>query len=165
MTRRFYRFLLWMHPPAFRCRFGDEMLSIFDEEGSPRGCFALLLDGLRSFARQWLLRTDSWKILIAIGGAFIQVWGFGYRFGYRIEGQQNWTENHRALSPYMPEMILITLILVCSLFITIVSLALWTVRFQRGRSQGRGLHFCLARHCHACARLPARKPQCSKFAS
>jgi hypothetical protein len=73
MTRSFYQFILWMHPPAFRRRFRDEMLSIFDEGGARHLGFALLLDGLSSFARQWLLRTDSWKILIAVSGAFIQV--------------------------------------------------------------------------------------------
>jgi hypothetical protein len=33
MMRVLYRLILWLHPPAFRRRFGDQMLSIFEEEG------------------------------------------------------------------------------------------------------------------------------------
>lgn len=53
MTRQLYILLLRLHPPAFRQRFGDEMLGIFDEspEKTP-----LLADGLVSLFRQWTLR-------------------------------------------------------------------------------------------------------------
>jgi hypothetical protein len=50
-----------MHPPAFHRRFGDEMLSIFDEDGVRDSGF-VLLDGLLSIARQWVLRTDCWRM-------------------------------------------------------------------------------------------------------
>ena len=137
MTRRFYQLILWMHPPAFRRRFRDEMLSIFDEEGPHQSGFALLLDGFVSLGRQWLLRTDSWKVPIAIGGGFLQVWGFGYRFGYRIEGYQSWTANHEPLLPYMQGLIVITAGVICCLIGAIVLLAVWTARFQRRRSARR----------------------------
>ena len=148
MKRSLYRFILGLHPPAFRRRFSDEMLSIFDEKAACQAGFTLLLDALISFARQWLLRTGSWKIPVAIGGAFIQVWGFGYR----IKGYRSWTENHQALTPYLNEVILITLAVVCSLIVTTISLALWTVRFQRRRSEGRRAHFSGL----SAARHPAR---------
>ncbi len=142
MTRSFYQFILWMHPPAFRRRFGDEMLSIFDEGEKGKD---ILLDGLFSFARQWMLRTDSWKILVAISGGFLQVWGFGYRFGYRISSDQNWAADRQAFSPYMQEMMLITAATSCCLIVTIMLLAVWTARFQRRR-------------------LARSAPRCSKFA-
>jgi hypothetical protein len=136
MTRTFYQFLLLIHPSAFRHRFRDEMLSIFDEGGARHSRFVLLLDALVSFARQWLLRTDSWKILIAVSGAFIQLWGFSLP----LTGRHSWLKNQQAVTPYMQEFILITLALICCLFIMTMSLALWTIRFQRRRSEGRRLH-------------------------
>lgn len=130
MIRSLYQFVLWMHPPAFRRRFRDEMLSIFDEGEAGQSGFALLLDGFISLTRQWLIRTDSWKILIAISGAFIQVfWGFGYKTG----GHESWAKDHQALTPYMQELMIITLALICSLFMLITALALWTMRFQHRR--------------------------------
>ncbi len=148
MTRSLYQFVLWMHPSAFRRRFRDEMMSIFDEAGAHQSGFALLLDGFISLGRQWLIRTDSWKILIAISGAFIQVfWGFGYQTG----GHQSWAKDHQALTPYMQELMIITLALICSLFILITALALWTMRFQHRRIRLAGL--VATRHR---ARLQAR---------
>ncbi len=149
MTRRFYRFILCIHPPAFRRRFRDEMLSIFDEGGARQSGLALLLDGLISFVRQWLLRTDSWKPLLAVCGAFVQVFGFALPY----KGRQSWTNNHQAITPYMQEVILITLALMCSLFIMIMSLTLWTMRIQRRRSSGRRTHLAGL----AVARLEARE--------
>ncbi len=130
MTRGLYELILWMHPPAFRRRFCDEMLSIFDEGEKETD---ILIDGLISFARQWLLRTDSWKVFVAIGGGFLQVWGFGYRFG-RMDGYRSWTANHDPLLPYMRELMLITAGMICCLMSAIILLAIWTARFQRGRS-------------------------------
>jgi len=63
MLRPFYRCLLRLHPPAFRERFADEMLSIFDHsEGIPAGV-RLLADGLLSLLRQWTLRPEFWHEL------------------------------------------------------------------------------------------------------
>jgi hypothetical protein len=73
MVRTLYGFLLRMHPPAFRQRFQEEMLAIFDEAARPAGGFALLLDGSASLARQWILRTGGWKIAAAFLGACLQV--------------------------------------------------------------------------------------------
>ncbi|GEM_PF-7005307 len=53
--RSLYIFLLRLHPPAFKYRFGDEMLAGFDEAPA-RDRPALLSDALLSLARQWLLR-------------------------------------------------------------------------------------------------------------
>jgi Ca2+-binding EF-hand superfamily protein len=56
MTRRVYTLLLRLHPSAFRHRFGDEMLAIFDE--SPEKA-PLLADALVSLFRQWTLRRHE----------------------------------------------------------------------------------------------------------
>lgn len=60
MLRPLYRCILRLHPPAFRARFADEMLSIFDHAGGTRASLRLLLDGLLSLARQWILRPEFW---------------------------------------------------------------------------------------------------------
>jgi hypothetical protein len=63
MLRSFYRFALRLHPPCFRERFGEEMLSIFDQAAGRSASLMLLLDALRSLARQWMLRTEFWHDL------------------------------------------------------------------------------------------------------
>jgi uncharacterized membrane protein len=153
MTRRLYHFIVRMHPPAFRGRFGSEMLSIFDEEGVSHARSGLLFDGLVSFARQWLLRTGSWKLPIALGGAFIQVFGFGMP----IKGHQSWTENHQAVTPSVQQVVFFALALVCTLIVVIMSMTLWNASFQRRRLGGRRNHvarFSTTRHF---SRLNGRK--------
>jgi EF hand len=56
MIRWLYIQLIWMHPPAFRHRFGDEMLGIFDESTEK---WPLLADGFVSFFRQRFLRPQE----------------------------------------------------------------------------------------------------------
>jgi Ca2+-binding EF-hand superfamily protein len=65
MTRRLYIVLLRLHPPAFRQRFGDEMLGIFDE--SPQKA-SLIADGFVSLFRQWTLRQHEVPISPTIRG-------------------------------------------------------------------------------------------------
>jgi len=54
--RWFYILLLYLHPRAFRQRFGDEMLGIFDQSSEKA---SLMADGLLSLLRQWTLRQPS----------------------------------------------------------------------------------------------------------
>ena len=56
MTRLVYILLLRLHPRAFRQRFGDEMLGIFDQFPEKS---SLLADGFVSFFRQWTLRRHE----------------------------------------------------------------------------------------------------------
>ena len=72
MTRRLYRGLIWLHPPRFRRRFGDEILCIFDEAGA-RAAWVLVADGLASLLRQWVLRSPFPVILSALLGAAVQM--------------------------------------------------------------------------------------------
>jgi len=60
MLRPFYRCVLCLHPRAFRQRFADEMLSIFDHTAGKPAAIRLLADGLISLARQWTLRPEFW---------------------------------------------------------------------------------------------------------
>jgi hypothetical protein len=79
MARHLYRWLVILHPPQFRRRFGDEILCIFDEAGAG-ATSALLVDGLISLLRQWVLRSDFPKMLAAFLGAALQMTlaGFGW---------------------------------------------------------------------------------------
>jgi hypothetical protein len=47
-----------LHPSGFRKRFADEMLSIFDHIAGKPAALGLLVDGLLSLARQWVLRPE-----------------------------------------------------------------------------------------------------------
>ncbi len=58
MLRHLYRCVVSLHPAAFRKRFADEMLSIFDETAGKRTSLRLLVDGLVSLTRQWILRPE-----------------------------------------------------------------------------------------------------------
>lgn len=71
--RTCYRCMLWLHPPVFRRQFAGEMLWIFDQASQSQGAAALFFDGLGSLARQWLLRTGWWKIVLALGLAILQI--------------------------------------------------------------------------------------------
>lgn len=61
MLRHLYLILLRLHPVGFRQRFGDEMLSIFEQEQDNFAASHLLLDGLFSLTRQWALRPEFWR--------------------------------------------------------------------------------------------------------
>jgi len=58
MLRSLYRWVLRLHPPGFRKRFADEMLSIFDHSSGKTAELRLLADGWVSLARQWTLRPE-----------------------------------------------------------------------------------------------------------
>jgi len=65
MIRALYSSLLLLHPRAFRERFSDEMLSIFDEIPATRDRAFLLYDALRSLGFQWLFRSNLWIFALA----------------------------------------------------------------------------------------------------
>ena len=61
MLRSLYRSILRLHPPFFRQRFADEMLSIFDHTQSRTVSLALLVDATFSLMRQWVVRSEYWE--------------------------------------------------------------------------------------------------------
>ena len=78
MIRKLYRCLVWLHPVAFRMRFEDEMLYIFDEAGDAWGMSSLLSDASVSLVRQWLLRSGLWRwVVAAIVGIIPLIIAFG----------------------------------------------------------------------------------------
>jgi hypothetical protein len=78
MTRTLYRWLIYLHPPAFRLRFEEELLCIFDESSDAPGATPLLYDAAISLLRQWLMRSGMWKWVVAgIAGAVPILIGFG----------------------------------------------------------------------------------------
>lgn len=60
MLRHLYRCALRLHPPTFRERFADEMLSIFDQQSGKLPALGLMLDCICSLLRQWILRSQLW---------------------------------------------------------------------------------------------------------
>lgn len=77
MTRHLYSVLLRIHPRAFRERFADEMLCIFDEILLNTERASLLYDALRSLTVQWLFRSNLWIFAIASLIAFVQAYFIG----------------------------------------------------------------------------------------
>jgi len=77
MLRGLYRSLVMAHPPAFRRRFAAEMLLNFEDAQECTGACTLFLDAILSLARQWLLRSGSWKVAAAVAGAFIELMAGG----------------------------------------------------------------------------------------
>jgi hypothetical protein len=78
MTRRLYHCLVWLHPAAFRLRFEEEMLWVFDEAADAWGTASLCSDACVSLARQWLLRSGLWRWAVAsIAGIIPLILAFG----------------------------------------------------------------------------------------
>ena len=78
MIRALYRLLIRLHPPAFRLRFEEELLWIFDESCETSGAAPLFYDAAVSLLRQWLVRSGMWKwVLGGIAGALPILIGFG----------------------------------------------------------------------------------------
>jgi uncharacterized membrane protein len=78
MTRTLYRWLVCLHPAAFRVRFEEELLWIFDESSDASNGAPLVYDAAISLLRQWLFRSGMWKwVLGGIAGALPVLIGFG----------------------------------------------------------------------------------------
>jgi hypothetical protein len=78
MLRLIYKGLVWLHPPAFRERFGEELLWIFDEARREQGASSLFADGAVSVARQWAFGSNLWVWFLALLGGLIPILaGFG----------------------------------------------------------------------------------------
>ena len=84
--RTCYRCLLWLHPPVFRREYAGEMLWIFDQSSQSQGTLGLFFDGLGSLARQWLLRSAWWRVVLTLALATLQIVFGGFAmllFGHR----------------------------------------------------------------------------------
>jgi hypothetical protein len=81
MTRALYTCVLWLHPPAFRRRFADEMLWIFEEASESHGIFPLFTDSFLSLIRQWMLHSPIWKVALAGMGGLLELIFASYLIG------------------------------------------------------------------------------------
>jgi len=76
--RYLYASLIRLHPPAFRQQFAQEMLWIFEEAEDAWGAGSLFRDAILSLLRQWLIRSDLWKWVVAgLAGVVPLVIAFG----------------------------------------------------------------------------------------
>src|SRR3989442_15265254 len=89
MLRSLYRRLLYLHPPAFRQRFAEEMLWIFDEAAATHGALGLFADGLVSLLRQWIVRPESWHAPLAAAIAPAPAGLSSFFAGGHFRGPQN----------------------------------------------------------------------------
>jgi hypothetical protein len=65
MLKHIYCRLVALHPPYFRSRFGDEMLSIFDQAQTRYARLRLCGDAVISLLRQWGFRPQFWEQPVA----------------------------------------------------------------------------------------------------
>jgi hypothetical protein len=139
MTRALYASLLRLHPPAFRRRFANEMLSIFDEAGVSEGALVMLFDLMLSVTRQWLFRSGVWKaaLALALGAIQVTVGGFGWLvFHPRIATNQGGPR----MTPIMDDLVRVTLWSFGIVFVAVFVSTLWIGRFNRTRLAPRRRH-------------------------
>jgi hypothetical protein len=105
MRRPLYRALIALHPPLFRERFGDEMLCVFDEAGRDRTA-RLFADGVLSLLRQWLLRSNLWKMAAgaAISSLLLCAWGNSMARGVDVSLMRGrWWHERLMMKPWLGE--------------------------------------------------------------
>jgi len=68
IQRSTYRMLLWLHPPAFRRHFADEMTWVFEEAVRDRQASGFCADVAASLLRHWARQPMLWIIAGAITG-------------------------------------------------------------------------------------------------
>jgi hypothetical protein len=120
-----------MHPPGFRREFATEMLWIFDETAATAGAIYLCWDCLVSLARQWLLRTEAWKLAVAVAGACVQVTVGGVIWLMLWHAPNNSTRpGDAALNDLMP----VILWLVGGLVLMVIAASLWVNGFMSRRT-------------------------------
>lgn len=105
MKRFLYRALIALHPPRFRERFGDEMLCVFDEAGDER-TVRFFADGVLSLLRQWLLRSNLWKMAVgaAISALLLAAWGNAMAYGVDVSLMRGSRWHDRLMmSPWLGE--------------------------------------------------------------
>jgi hypothetical protein len=128
MMRTLYKYLVRMHPPAFRRQFAAEMLCIFDEAAESSGVQWLCFDCLVSLVRQWVLRSGSWKPAVAVMAALLQIVAGGFiwltpwppRSGAEVQV-------HTELA--MGSLMSLILWLVGGMVLLVIAASLWVKRF------------------------------------
>jgi hypothetical protein len=126
--RSLYRLMLAMHPPGFRNSFGDEMMSIFDQQSREESSADLMLDCLLSCARQWLFHSRAAVVASMLLAEAVQVCWIGALLRKRS-----------SLSPFTAPSsnfnvdTVIALATVC-LAAAVIAACVWTRHFLRRRA-------------------------------
>ena len=134
-----YRWLLRLHPAGFRRQFADERLWIFDESSGVAGAAPLLADAAASLARQWLLRSGSWKVALALAGALFQVTigGLGQLlFGSLMRSRQ--TSPAAMFPAELSQLVVMAVWTVAGLMVVVILLTFWVKKFTRRRIRALG---------------------------
>lgn len=131
--RSFYQLIIESHPRDFRVRFGDEMMSIFEEQQRSQSTAELIVDGLLSLIRHWLRDQVSWSFVIAILVAGMQVrWILGGLFRLIGSRQDN------VKTPQTFEEAILTVVLLGAFFGGAIAIALRALN-SIAASSNRGL--------------------------
>jgi len=139
MSRTLYRCLLRLHPREFRRQFGGEMLWIFDEASGTdhRFLYSVMFfaDAIRSLARQWLLRSGSWKIAVALAGALIQVTigGLGHLLFGPLSQHGTLRTANAATRIDLDALVRIGIWSVSGIVVSVILLAVWVKKFNARR--------------------------------
>ena len=135
MIRTLYRWLVWLHPPAFRRRFADEMLWIFDEAAKSERVSALFFDAVISLARQWLLRSGYWKVAAGVAGGLLQVaaGGLGMLMLGRAQIVSRLTGSHPRMPIEMSSLLVMTVWVVAGLLLMVILLSVWVKNLSEKR--------------------------------
>ena len=124
------------------------MLWIFDQASASQGTAGLFFDGLVSLARQWLLRSGSWKVAVALALAVVQVVLGGFSLllfgqhrvaaltaGSRGAGLAEFA--HRGSIAHQPltvgMVMYLAVFVLAGLVLMIVGLTFWTKAFSQRR--------------------------------
>lgn len=135
MMRFLYRLLLYLHPPAFRREFAEEMLWIFDETAGGAPQALLFSDALVSLTRQWLLRSGAWKLLVAGAGGLVQITagGLGFFLFRHLRDAAPGVVEPRGDSPEMAQLIYIVAWVTGGVLCSVIALVLWAKKFNEKR--------------------------------
>jgi hypothetical protein len=135
MIRMAYLGLLWLHPPAFRREFADEMLWIFDETSGAAAVWLLFGDALVSLGRQWLLRSGAWKLLAAGAGGLVQIMagGLGLVLFHQVRSAHHFVHEPRADAADMTKLIYLAVGVVGGVVSSVLALTLWVRNFAERR--------------------------------
>ena len=112
------------------------MLCIFDEAALSMGTFTLIIDAVASLARQWIVRSEFWKLAVAMIGACLQVTAGGLiwiALGHGSPSHKSTSiPNAAALDPVMRFIVAS----VGGIVLMVAAASLWMSSFVRTRSRG-----------------------------
>jgi hypothetical protein len=135
MVRKLYKWLLFMHPPEFRRRFAPEMLCIFDEAVLSTGAYGLIIDAVASLARQWIVRSEPWKLALAVVGACLQVTAGGLIWVAHAHMSPSWRSISIPDAAAVEQLMRFIVVAVGGIALMVATASLWIRSMVRTRSR------------------------------